>query len=297
MEFTLKKLEDIYTKEQSLQSKKEDSKVNSIKNSDIKEGLDKIFIISSKQLHEEENKISENSKSVNNKKFSSELFEDLDEEDFIKFLETNIIPINFLNQVIKEVFKINKNKKNKRLNKKVLLLFIEKNKEKLTEKNIVLIIKKINKITNTDKEKEENEEKNIKLNELNEIMKYIMINIIIDENYFLELIKDEDICLNKNILNTFIENINDDKIKECWIKLGKTLNLIDLLKLKITMEEYKKNEKKLNQKIKELLNKEEKIIINSYDKEINKEINLDCIQSLKYSNSNKENYIEEKINI
>jgi hypothetical protein len=155
----------------------------------------------------------------------------------------------------------------------------------LTEKHILYIFKKIkeyNKI-NTD-----------------EIIKYIVQNIKIDDKYFLEILKEEEMTLNKNIIdgvNSSISVISDED-KRNFLELVKSLNLISYVKQIITEEEYNNYEEKINKIFEESLNKQEKYT-KICDKEFNEEFNTEFINSMKIinSNPNKAYFIQEKITI
>jgi hypothetical protein len=209
------------------------------------------------------------------------------------FLTNNNIPVKYLTKVLKEIFKIiissKQNIKNKSKdtdkNIKLLLIFLEKNKDKMTEKHILYILKKI---------------KDYNKNEISEIIKYIIMNINIDNKYFLELLKEDEIELNKNIidsLNNYEYDINNkDKIN--FLNLMKTLNLISLLKEIINRKEYENFEEKINKEFEEILSQEENCK-NLCDKEFNEDFNIEFINSMKIinSNPNKSYYIQEKLTI
>ena len=280
MEDIIDKISKTYQNEKENKSKNESPQKNNIKNL-----TDKIYVLTTKDLGDE--------KTISNKKkeeFSSTLYEGLNEKEMISFLENNNIPIKYLKNVLKEIFKSlanlspTKNKNNsKKKELKLLLTFLEKNKNKLTEKHILYIFKKI---------------KDFNKDNINEIIKYIIINIKIDDKYFLKLLKEEEINLNKNIidsLNNYVDEINDDH-KINFINLIKTLNLISLVKEIINKQEYDNYEEKINKIFKEELNKKEKCT-ELCDKEFNEEFNIDFINSMKIinSNPNKAYYIQEKI--
>ena len=216
-------MEDIIEKiSKAYQNEKENkSKENSPQKNDIKNLTDKIYILKSKDIDIEDDKNLSNNKK---EEFSSSLYEGLNEKEMITFLENNNIPNKFLKKVLKEIFKFfanstsTKNKNNsKKKESKLLLTFLEKNKNKLTEKHILYIFKKI---------------QDFNKDNIDEIIKYIIINIKIDDKFFLEILKEEEINLNKNIidsLNNCVNDINEeDKIN--FINLIKTLNLISLEK-------------------------------------------------------------------
>ena len=87
----------------------------------------------------------------------------------------------------------------KNKNKNIIIKFIKKNKDELTEKNLVLIFKKMKEF-----------DKKI----VYEIIKIILNNILIDEKYFLELLKEEKVDLNKDIIesmNSCLKGMKDCK--------------------------------------------------------------------------------------
>ena len=171
----------------------------------------------------------------------------------LSFIENNSIPIKYLTKVFKSIFKILSNSttptKSKNSTKKkdlqILLAFIDKNKKKLTEKHILFILKKI---------------KDFHKDNIDELIKYILVNIKIDNNYFMEILKEDDFDLNENIidaLNNCINIINEeDKLN--FINLIKSLNLIYLLKEIINKEKYDKFEDTINKIYDEEMNKKEK---------------------------------------
>ena len=277
MEGIIAKITDIYQKE-----KENIPKNNSPQKKDIKNLTDQIYVINQKQIGEEQS--SSNKKS---KEFFSSSFEGLKEKEMISFIENNNIPIKYLQKVLKEIFKClnSSTTKNKSKDIKLLSKFLEKNKNKLTEKHILYIFKKIkeyNKI-NTD-----------------EIIKYIVQNIKIDDKYFLEILKEEEMTLNKNIIdgvNSSISVISDED-KRNFLELVKSLNLISYVKQIITEEEYNNYEEKINKIFEEFLNKQEKYT-KICDKEFNEEFNTEFINSMKIinSNPNKAYFIQEKITI
>ena len=277
MEGIIAKITEIYQKE-----KENRPKNNSPQKKDIKNLTDKIYIINLKQIEEEQS--SSNKKS---KELSSSSFEGLKEKEMISFIENNNIPIKYLQKVLKEIFKCLNSSTTKNKSKDINLLskFLEKNKNKLTEKHILYIFKKIkeyNKI-NTD-----------------EIIKYIVQNIKIDDKYFLEILKEEEMTLNKNIIDAFNSNISvkSDEDKVNYLELVKSLNLISYVKQIITEEEYNNYEEKINKIFEEFLNKQEKFI-KICDKEFNEEFNIEFINSMKKinSNPNKAYCIQEKITL
>ena len=277
MEGIIAKVTDIYQKE-----KENMPKNNSPQKKEIKNLTDKIYVINQKQIGEEQSSSKEKSK-----EFSSSSFEGLKEKEMISFIENNNIPIKYLKKVLKEIFKClnSSTTKNKSKDIKLLSKFLEKNKNKLTEKHIIYIFKKI---------KEYNK------NNTDEIIEYIVQNIKIDDKYFLEILKEEEMTLNKNIidaLNNSIPVISDED-KRNFLGLVKSLNLISYVKQIITEEEYNNYEEKINKIFKEFLNNQEKYTA-ICDKEINEEFNIEFINSMKIinSNPNKAYFIQEKITI
>ena len=282
-------MEDIIANISSIYQKEKDSKSkdNSPQKKDLKKLTDKIYILTAKDV---ENK----QPSPKNKKqeFSS-LYEELNEKELLSFIENNSIPIKYLTKVLKSIFKILSNSttptKSKNSTKKkdlqILLAFIDKNKKKLTEKHILFILKKI---------------KDFHKDNIDELIKYILVNIKIDNNYFMEILKEDDFDLNENIidaLNNCINIINEeDKLN--FINLIKSLNLIYLLKEIINKEKYDKFEDTINKIYDEEMNKKEKYT-EICDKEFNEDFNIEFINSMKIinSNPNKAYYIQEKIKI
>ena len=282
-------MEDIIANISSIYQKEKDSKSkdDSPQKKDLKKLTDKIYILTAKDV---ENK----QPSPKNKKqeFSS-LYEELNEKELLSFIENNSIPIKYLTKVLKSIFKILSNSttptKSKNSTKKkdlqILLAFIDKNKKKLTEKHILFILKKI---------------KDFHKDNIDELIKYILVNIKIDNNYFMEILKEDDFDLNENIidaLNNCINIINEeDKLN--FINLIKSLNLIYLLKEIINKEKYDKFEDTINKIYDEEMNKKEKYT-EICDKEFNEDFNIEFINSMKIinSNPNKAYYIQEKIKI
>lgn len=253
----------------------------------LKNLSDKIYVLTFKNIEGEQ--ISLNKKKED---FSLSSFEGKTEKEMISILENNKIPIKYLKNVLKEIFKClansspTKNKNNSKIKDlKLLLRFLENNKNKLTEVHILYIFNKI---------------KDYNKDNIDEIIKYIVINIKIDDKYFLELLKEEKIILSKNIIDLLNIYLNDINVKDkfSFINLVKTLNLISLVKEIINKEEYEKYEQKINKIFDEELNKIEKNT-EICDKEFNEEYNIEFINSMKIinSNPNKAYYIQEKINI
>ena len=280
MEDIISKISNIYQKEKETKPKDD-----SPQKKDLKNLTDKIYIITSKDV--ENNQASP----IKKKQDFSTLYENLNEKDLLSFIENNNIPIKHLTKVLKVIFKIlstsatptkNKNSTEKK-DLKLLLKFIDKNKNKLTEKHIVFIFKKI---------------KDYNKDNIVEIIKYIIVNVKIDDKYFLEILKEEEFDLNKNLidaLNNCLNDINEeDKIN--FINLIKTLNLISLVKEIINKEEYDNYEDKINKVYDEELNKNEKYN-ELCEKEFNEDFNIEFINSMKIinSNPNKAYFIQEKI--
>ena len=281
MEDIISKITEIYQKE-----KEDKPSKDSPQKKDSKNLIDKIYIISQKEI--EDGQISPITKK---KEFSQKLYEGLNEKELIEFLENNNIPINYITKVLKEIFKTSssstptKNKNDKK-ETKLILSFLEKNKNKITEKHILYIFKKI---------------KDYNKNNIDEIIKYIINNIKIDDKYFLELLKEEEIDLNQNIIDSLNNCINEEINEEdkfSFITLLKSLNLISGLKEIITKEEYDKYEEKINKLIEEILNKKENCT-KICDKEFEQDFKIEFINSMKIinSNPNKAYYIQEKITI
>ena len=281
MEDIISKITEIYQKE-----KEDKPSKDSPQKKDSKNLIDKIYIISQKEI--EDGQISPITKK---KEFSQKLYEGLNEKELIEFLENNNIPINYITKVLKEIFKTSssstptKNKNDKK-ETKLILSFLEKNKNKITEKHILYIFKKI---------------KDYNKSNIDEIIKYIMNNIKIDDKYFLELLKEEEIDLNQNIIDSLNNCINEEINEEdkfSFITLLKSLNLISGLKEIITKEEYDKYEEKINKLIEETLNKKENCT-KICDKEFEQDFKIEFINSMKIinSNPNKAYYIQEKITI
>ena len=281
MEDIISKITEIYQKE-----KEDKPSKDSPQKKDSKNLIDKIYIISQKEI--EDGQISPITKK---KEFSQKLYEGLNEKELIEFLENNNIPINYITKVLKEIFKTSssstptKNKNNKK-EPKLILTFLEKNKNKITEKHILYIFKKI---------------KDYNKSNIDEIIKYIMNNIKIDDKYFLELLKEVEIDLNQNIIDSLNNCINEEINEEdkfSFITLLKSLNLISGLKEIITKEEYDKYEEKINKLIEETLNKKENCT-KICDKEFEQDFKIEFINSMKIinSNPNKAYYIQEKITI
>ena len=281
MEDIISKITEIYQKE-----KEDKPSKDSPQKKDSKNLIDKIYIISQKEI--EDGQISPITKK---KEFSQKLYEGLNEKELIEFLENNNIPINYITKVLKEIFKTSssstptKNKNDKK-ETKLILSFLEKNKNKITEKHILYIFKKI---------------KDYNKSNIDEIIKYIMNNIKIDDKYFLELLKEEEIDLNQNIIDSLNNSINEEINEEdkfSFITLLKSLNLISGLKEIITKEEYDKYEEKINKLIEEILNKKENCT-KICDKEFEQDFKIEFINSMKIinSNPNKAYYIQEKITI
>ena len=281
MEGIISKINNIYEKEKNNKSQKDSPQKKEIKNL-----TDKIYIIDQNEFNDEQTSSLEKKN-----EFSPTLYEGLNEKEMTSFIENNNIPIKYLKKVIKEIFKClgnsspSKNKNNKNKDCKLILMFLEKNRNKLTEKHILYIFRKI---------------KNFNRNNIDEIIKYIILNIKIDEKYFLEILKEEEIDLNKNIidsLNNCANDINEEN-KINFFGLIKTLNLISYVKQIIDKEVYDTYEENISKLLDETLNNQENCTKLS-DKEFDKDFNIEFINSMKIinSNPNKAYYIQEKISI
>ena len=282
-------MEDIIANITNIYQKEKDSKSKdySPKKKDLKKLTDKIYILTSKDV---ENK---QTSPTNKKQEFSNLYEELNEKELLSFIENNTIPIRYLTKVLKSIFKtlsnpttpIKNNNSTKKKDLQILLTFIDKNKKKLTEKHILFILKKI---------------KDFHKDNIDELIKYILVNIKIDNKYFMDILKENDLDLNENIidaLNNCINIINEeDKLN--FIDLIKSLNLIYLVKEIINKEKYDKFEDKINKIYDEEMNKKEKYT-ELCDKEFNEDFNIEFISSMKIinSNPNKAYYIQEKIKI
>ena len=282
MEDLISKISISYQNEKEIKPKNDSPQKYKLKNLS-----DKIYVLTFKNIEGEQ--ISLNKKKED---FSLSSFEGKTEKEMISILENNKIPIKYLKNVLKEIFKClansspTKNKNNSKIKDlKLLLRFLENNKNKLTEVHILYIFNKI---------------KDYNKDNIDEIIKYIVINIKIDDKYFLELLKEEKIILSKNIIDLLNIYLNDINVKDkfSFINLVKTLNLISLVKEIINKEEYEKYEQKINKIFDEELNKIEKNT-EICDKEFNEEYNIEFINSMKIinTNPNKAYYIQEKINI
>ena len=266
MESLIAKMNELYQKENN--NKKEKDNSPNIK--DKKNLIEKIYIIDNNDI-KDEGKM----KKINNN-YVAPTFKN--EKELISYIEKNDIHIKNLNKIIKEIFKYKSNN--------TIIKFIEKNKNKLTEQNVLLILKKIN-------------EANLK--KIDDIIKCILNNILIDEKYFLELLKEEKIELGKGIIesmNKFLNKIDNVHNKISLLELIKTLNLISLIKEIIPKDDYDKYEKNINEIYEKELNKRE----NKKDlceDEFNKDFNNEFINSMKIinSNPNKAYYIQENITI
>ena len=264
MESLMVKMNDLYQKEKQDKSDKE----NSPNVKDFKKLIEKVYIIEKTNIKGLEIK-----KKINNS-FNFPTFQN--EKEILTYIEKENIPIKYLNKIIKEIFKYK--------NKDIIIKFIQKYKDKLTEKNLVLIFKKLNDF----------DKKN-----LNEIIENILKNISIDEKYFLELLKEEKIDLCKEIIESM--NICLNKLKDINNKIGllgliKTLNLISLIKEVIEKDEYNKYENNIDKIYEEeLLKRENKKEI--CEEEFKNDFNMEFINSMKIinSNPNKAYFIQEKI--
>ena len=282
-------MEDIIANISSIYQNEKDSKSkeDSPQKKDVKKLTDKIYILTSKDV---ENK---QPSPTNKKQEFSNLYEELNGKELLSFIENNSIPIRYLTKVLKSIFKTlsnsatpTKSKNNtKKKDLQILLTFIDKNKKKLTEKHILFILKKI---------------KDFHKDNIDELIKYILVNIKIDDKYFMEILKEDDFDLNENIIDALNNCINilneEDKLN--FINLLKSLNLIHLVKEIINKEKYDNFEDKINKIYDEEMNKKEKYT-EICDKEFNEEFNIEFINSMKIinSNPNKAYYIQEKIKI
>ena len=266
MESLITKMNELYQKEKQNKIKKE----NSPNNNNNKNLIEKIYIIEKSNLKEEEKM-----KKIN---YENNIPSFQNDKEIITYIEKNDIANKNLNKIIKEILKYK--------NKELLIKFIEKNKNKLTEKHLLSIFKKI-------------KEFNQKI--INDIIKSIFNNILIDEKYFLELLKEENFELNKEIIksmNDSLKNVNDMENKNSLLELIKTLNLMSLLKEIIDKDEYEKYDENINNIYEEELNKRENKNELCED-EFNKDFNMDFINSMKIinSNPNKAYFIQENIKI
>ena len=264
MESLLAKMTDLYQKEKQNESNKE----NSPNLKDNKNLIEKVYILD-KNILKNEGELNKR-----NNEFNLPLFQN--EKELMKYIENQDIPMKYVNKIIKEIFKYK--------NKDIIITFIQKNKDKLTEKNLVLIFKKIKEL----------DKKNS-----NDIIKCVLNNILVDENYLLELLKEEKDDLNKEIIesiNTSLKHLDNPQNKMGLIQLTKTLNLISMIKEIIGKEDYDKYEKNINDLLEEELNKREnQNELN--DDEFNKDFNMEFINSMKIinSNPNKAYFIQENI--
>ena len=264
MESLIAKMNELYQKEK--QNKTENDSSPKIK--DKKNLIEKMYIIDKNDIKDEGNLIK-----INN---NNALPTFQNEKELISYIDKNDIAIKYINKIIKEIFKYKNNN--------TIIKFIEKNRNKLTEKNVLLILKNINQLS---------------LIKIDDVIKSIFNNILIDENYFLELLKEEKIDLSKGIIesmNKFLKNIDNVQNKKSLLELIKTLNLISLVKEIIPKDDFDKYEKNINDIYEKELNKRE----NKKDlceEEFNKDFNIEFINSMKIinSNPNKAYYIQENI--
>ena len=264
MESLIAKMNELYQKEK--QNKTENDSSPKIK--DKKNLIEKMYIIDKNDIKDEGNLIK-----INN---NNALPTFQNEKELISYIDKNDIQIKYINKIIKEIFKYKNNN--------TIIKFIEKNRNKLTEKNVLLILKNINQLS---------------LKKIDDVIKSIFNNILIDENYFLELLKEEKIDLSKGIIesmNKFLKNIDNVQNKKSLLELIKTLNLISLVKEIIPKDDFDKYEKNINDIYEKELNKRE----NKKDlceEEFNKDFNIEFINSMKIinSNPNKAYYIQENI--
>ena len=264
MESLIAKMNELYQKEK--QNKTENDSSPKIK--DKKSLIEKMYIIDKNDIKDEGSLIK-----VNN---NNALPTFQNEKELISYIDKNDIAIKYINKIIKEIFKYKNNN--------TIIKFIEKNRNKLTEKNVLLILKNINQLS---------------LKKIDDVIKSIFNNILIDENYFLELLKEEKIDLSKGIIesmNKFLKNIDNVQNKKSLLELIKTLNLISFVKEIIPKDDFDKYEKNINDIYEKELNKRE----NKKDlceEEFNKDFNIEFINSMKIinSNPNKAYYIQENI--
>ena len=264
MESLIAKMNELYQKEK--ENKTENDSSPKIK--DKKSLIEKMYIIDKNDIKDEGNLIK-----INN---NNALPTFQNEKELISYIDKNDIAIKYINKIIKEIFKYKNNN--------TIIKFIEKNRNKLTEKNVLLILKNINQLS---------------LKKIDDVIKSIFNNILIDENYFLELLKEEKIDLSKGIIesmNKFLKNIDNVQNKKSLLELIKTLNLISLVKEIIPKDDFDKYEKNINDIYEKELNKRE----NKKDlceEEFNKDFNIEFINSMKIinSNPNKAYYIQENI--
>ena len=268
MESLITKMNELYQKEK--QNKIENSSSPNMK--DKKNLIEKIYIIDSNDI-KGEGKM----KKINN---NNNLPTFQNEKELISYIDKNDIPLKYINKMIKEIIKYKNNI--------TIIKFIEKNKNKLTEQNVLMILKKINEVN---------------LKKIDDIIKCILNNILIDKKYFLELLKEEKIELGKEIIesmNKFLNNLDNVNVQNNLdlLELIKTLNLISLIKEIMPKDDYDKYEKNINELYEKELNKRE----NKKDlceDEFNKDFNNEFINSMKIinSNPNKAYYIQENITI
>ena len=264
MESLIAKMNELYQKEK--ENKTENDSSPKIK--DKKSLIEKMYIIDKNDIKDEGNLIK-----INN---NNALPTFQNEKELISYIDKNDIAIKYINKIIKEIFKYKNNN--------TIIKFIEKNRNKLTEKNVLLILKNINQLS---------------LKKIDDVIKSIFNNILIDENYFLELLKEEKIDLSKGIIesmNKFLKNIDNVQNKKSLLELIKTLNLISFVKEIIPKDDFDKYEKNINDIYEKELNKRE----NKKDlceEEFNKDFNIEFINSMKIinSNPNKAYYIQENI--
>ena len=264
MESLIAKMNELYQKEK--QNKTENDSSPKIK--DKKSLIEKMYIIDKNDIKDEGNLIK-----INN---NNALPTFQNEKELISYIDKNDIQIKYINKIIKEIFKYKNNN--------TIIKFIEKNRNKLSEKNVLLILKNINQLS---------------LIKIDDVIKSIFNNILIDENYFLELLKEEKIDLSKGIIesmNKFLKSIDNVQNKKSLLELIKTLNLISFVKEIIPKDDFDKYEKNINDIYEKELNKRE----NKKDlceEEFNKDFNIEFINSMKIinSNPNKAYYIQENI--
>ena len=200
MESLIVKMNDLYQKEKQDKSDKE----NSPNVKDFKKLIEKVYIIEKTNIKGLEIK-----KKINNS-FNFPTFQN--EKEILTYIEKENIPIKYLNKIIKEIFKYK--------NKDIIIKFIQKYKDKLTEKNLVLIFKKLNDF----------DKKNV--NEIIEKDEYDKFEKNIDEIYGKEINKMEnkkDLCeeeFNKDFNMEFINSmkiINSNPNKAYYIQENITI--------------------------------------------------------------------------
>lgn len=201
--------------------------------------------------------------------FNNMLYKSLKEKDFLKLIEGIKIPSSNQAKIISYIQKLEGQLKNK-----IWENFIKINSNSLTEDIIIKLIKLI---------------------DLNNLLQLIIEEVEIDSNYALQLMKENDnyffenedvIKINKAINST-------ENIKYGWIEFLKNINLISLLKQKINKSDYEKYEQLLQDKNNKLNQKKEKENLKS----INLKDDIDLTLINKFTTTNKNQIIREKITI